>query len=38
MKKLSMKTLLTTTILFFGLFGIVRAEETAVEAPSRSFN
>ena len=28
MKNLSMKTLITTTILCLGLFGIVRAEET----------
>jgi len=30
MKKLSMKTLITSSILFLGLFGIVRAEETVV--------
>ena len=28
MKNLSMKTLITYSILFLGLFGIVRAEET----------
>ena len=33
MKKLSMKTLITSSILMLGLFGIVRAEETAVEIP-----
>ena len=30
MKNLSMKTLITTSILFLGLFGIVRAEEAVV--------
>ena len=30
MKNLSMKTLITYSVLFLGLFGIVRAEETAV--------
>ena len=30
MKKLSMKTLITSSILFLGLFGIVRAEEAVV--------
>ena len=36
MKNLSMKTLITSSILFLGLFGIVRAEETttAVETTS----
>jgi len=33
MKNLSMKTLITSSILILGLFGIVRAEETAVEVP-----
>ena len=33
MKKLSMKTLIITGLVFVGLFGIVRAEETAVEVP-----
>ena len=33
MKKLSMKTLIITGLVFVGLFGIVRAEETAVEIP-----
>ena len=31
MKKLSMKTLITTTILCLGLFGIVRADEVVTE-------
>ena len=31
MKKLSMKTLITATILCFGLFGIVRADEVVTE-------
>ena len=31
MKKLSMKTLIITGLVIVGLFGIVRAEETAVE-------
>jgi len=30
MKKLSMKTLITCSILMLGLFGIVRAEEAVV--------
>ena len=33
MKNLSMKTLVALSILCLGLFGIVRAEETAVEVP-----
>ena len=33
MKNLSMKTLITFSIACLGLFGIVRAEETAVEVP-----
>jgi len=33
MKKLSMKTLIITGLVIVGLFGIVRAEETAVEIP-----
>ena len=34
MKNLSMKTLITSSILFLGLFGIVRAQEAVVEVPA----
>ena len=36
MKNLSMKTLITTTLLIVGLFGIVRADETTTTGVSVS--